>query len=153
MPNKLFVERIEILEQPERRRYRVFIECRVDGHIRPETINIPLSDGRDAILHAIKAYWDKWAPEPSGAVVLQSIAAQEPGGNAAAYAYPLNAAEGDIRRLYGLPNGAVGVDVDPLDALRAEAEAAGVRVDGRWGEARLREVIATVQRGEAAQDA
>ena len=29
-----------------------------------------------------------------------------------------------------------------VDALRAEAEAAGVRVDRRWGEARLRQEIA-----------
>lgn len=31
---------------------------------------------------------------------------------------------------------------DELEALRAEAEALGVTVDGRWGEARLREEIA-----------
>ena len=30
---------------------------------------------------------------------------------------------------------------DDLDALRAEAEAAGVKVDGRWGADRLREEI------------
>lgn len=33
-----------------------------------------------------------------------------------------------------------------LDALRAEAEAAGVRVDKRWGEARLRQEIASAPR-------
>ncbi|MAK86387.1 MAG: hypothetical protein CMK96_05500 [Pseudomonas sp.] len=31
---------------------------------------------------------------------------------------------------------------DPLDDLRAEAEAKGVKVDKRWGEERLREEIA-----------
>jgi hypothetical protein len=31
---------------------------------------------------------------------------------------------------------------DPLAPLREEAEAAGVKVDGRWGEDRLREEIA-----------
>jgi hypothetical protein len=35
---------------------------------------------------------------------------------------------------------------DGLDALRAEAEAAGVRVDKRWGEARLRAEIASTAR-------
>ena len=39
---------------------------------------------------------------------------------------------------------------DPaLDALRAEAEAAGLRVDGRWGEARLRQEIAAVSHERA----
>lgn len=42
---------------------------------------------------------------------------------------------------------------DGLDALRAEAEAAGVRVDRRWGETRLREEIAAVARPQAAADA
>jgi hypothetical protein len=36
--------------------------------------------------------------------------------------------------------------VDPLDVLRIEAEAAGGKVDRRWGEARLREEIATARR-------
>lgn len=35
---------------------------------------------------------------------------------------------------------------DGLDALRAEAEAVGVRVDKRWGEARLRQEIASAPR-------
>lgn len=33
-------------------------------------------------------------------------------------------------------------EVDALDDLRAEAEAAGIKVDRRWGEARLRQEIA-----------
>jgi len=33
------------------------------------------------------------------------------------------------------------VEVDPLDELRAEAEALGVAVDRRWREARLRDEI------------
>lgn len=36
---------------------------------------------------------------------------------------------------------------DPLDALRAEAEAAGVDVDKRWGEKRLRTEIAKATEG------
>jgi hypothetical protein len=35
---------------------------------------------------------------------------------------------------------------DPLDVLRVEAEAAGVKVDRRWGEARLREELAAARK-------
>jgi hypothetical protein len=35
-----------------------------------------------------------------------------------------------------------------LDTLRAEAEAAGVKVDGRWGHDRLREEIAAAEKDE-----
>jgi hypothetical protein len=34
---------------------------------------------------------------------------------------------------------------DELETLRAEAEALGIAVDGRWGEARLRDEIAAAQ--------
>jgi hypothetical protein len=34
---------------------------------------------------------------------------------------------------------------DELETLRAEAESLGVQVDGRWGEARLRDEIAAAQ--------
>lgn len=43
------------------------------------------------------------------------------------------------------------VEIDPMDALRAEAEALGVKVDGRWKEAKLRDEIAKVK-GEADAD-
>lgn len=38
------------------------------------------------------------------------------------------------------------VQPDPLDGLRARAEALGVKVDGRWGEMRLQHEIATAGR-------
>lgn len=37
---------------------------------------------------------------------------------------------------------------DDLDALRVRAEELGVKVDGRWGEQRLRDEIAAAERGD-----
>lgn len=38
-----------------------------------------------------------------------------------------------------------GPQPDPMDVLRVEARAAGVDVDGRWGEDRLRDEIASAR--------
>lgn len=38
-------------------------------------------------------------------------------------------------------------DSDDVDALRAQAKAAGVKVDKRWGADRLREALAAVDEG------
>ena len=46
------------------------------------------------------------------------------------------------------PSEAVPAEVDDLDALRAEAEALGVKVDGRWGAERLHEEIENETGGE-----
>lgn len=113
------IDRIEIQQQPERKRFWAEVEALTPSGFRRQRIETPDIDGYWGILNAIGAFCDEYAPKPE--VARQSIAVQES---------------------------------DPsLDTLRAEAEAAGVRVDKRWGEARLREVVATVARGGAAQDA
>ncbi len=42
-------------------------------------------------------------------------------------------------------------EVDPLAVLKAEAVALGVKVDGRWSEARLAEEIAKAKEGAKAE--
>lgn len=103
--------RVEIHEQPERRRF--WAEVEVGGMIaRRREVTSPMEDGIDGILAVVRATYGEMVPQ-------QKRPPPPP-----------------------LPAEAAITENDPLDALRAEAEALGVRVDGRWGEARLREEIA-----------
>lgn len=108
----LRIDKIEIQEQPERRRFWAEVEVLTPGGFRRKLIMTPGEDGYWGILQAIGDYCDEFAPKP---------------------------AQGELADL-------------GLDALRAEVEAAGVRVDKRWGEARLREIVASVERGEASRE-
>lgn len=52
---------------------------------------------------------------------------------------------GDLRRVGADELG--DEDEDDIDALRADAEALGIKIDKRWKEAKLREEIAKAQPG------
>lgn len=123
----LFIERIEIRQQPEHKRYWAEVEARVDAGFRRHVLTTPYADGRDGMLAALKAYWDELDPSlPPDDPVKQMIRVMDNG-----------IADGLVGLGAAVPAGNAN-----LDALRAEAEDAGVRVDGRWGEARLRQEIA-----------
>jgi len=135
------IDRIEIQQQPERKRYWAEVEALTPSGFRRKRLETPDTDGYWGILNAIGAYCDEYAPKPS-----------PPG-----YDDPMQATV-----LGNVPTGTLGADVldgkvplrapddAVLDTLRAEAEAAGVRVDRRWGEARLREEIASARPAAAA---
>ena len=112
----MFVSDIEIHRIPERKGFRAEIQTG-DPVTRTEVWS-PLSGDHAADLDALFARISEWVeermPRPKLEVVRQSVAVHE-------------------------------VPPEPdtdLDALRAAAEAAGVDVDKRWGEARLRREIA-----------
>lgn len=106
--------RIEIQEQPERKRF--WAEVEMGGMVaRRKEVTSPKEEGLSGILGVVYAA----------------------------------AAEMDPRIM---PLTRVPESDDDLDALRAEAEAAGVRIDRRWGEAKLREKIAAAGHREAAHD-
>lgn len=101
--------------QEQPERSRFWAEVEVGGMIaRRRDVTSPKADGLAGIIAAVIAAYDEMVPKPK----VREIAA------------PLIAGSKE--------------DDAVLDALRAEAEAAGVRVDGRWGEARLRQEIAAV---------
>lgn len=133
----LRIDRIEIREQPERKRYWAEIEVHCQSGFRVKRLTTPQEDGRDGIFDAVQAYLDELdppAPEWAGAPEWSESAAVAPLG------VPNN--KGDPAEWYAVYDES-GPVADRLDVLRAEAEAAGVRVDRRWGEARLRQEIAS----------
>lgn len=104
--------RVEIHEQPERKRF--WAEVEVGGMIaRRREVVSPQEDGLAGMLAVVQAAVDEMIPKPKPTPIAEPAE----------------------------PEGIVDSD---LDALRADAEALGVRVDGRWGEARLRQEIAAV---------
>ncbi len=131
--------RIEIHEQPERQRF--WAEVEVGGMIaRRREVTSPREDGLSGILAVVHAAAFEMDPR-----LAPKLAQDEP--------------QSPAILLGSVPTGTLGADVlsgkvplqapDDLDALRAEAEAAGVDVDRRWGEARLRREITSAGAGSA----
>jgi hypothetical protein len=155
----LFIDRIEIRQQPEHKRYFLEVEARVDAGQRHKFIPVPYADGRDGMLRALAAYFDEIdpPPKPEPETIFTGGIAEE-----LRERYPVF---GDLTRAImsgevvetRVMTGDAAVIVAEMsaivDALRAEAEAAGVRVDGRWGEARLRQEIASATLDNATEDA
>lgn len=101
--------RIEIHEQPERRRF--WAEVEVGGMIaRRREVTSPRDAGLAAILSVVQAAADEMIPQPKP----------------------------------DAPPDVVFAPPDLRDPLRRDAEALGIDVDRRWGEARLRAEIAAV---------
>lgn len=126
--------RIEIQEQPERNRF--FSEVEVGGMIarrklvsteRTKDLLVDFDTHCEAIRDALR----EMVPGLGGVVTAErpALASLPPAPEVAA----------PRARVAQEPRDAAPVD---LDALRAEAEAAGIDVDGRWGETRLRVEIA-----------
>ena len=140
----LFIDRIEIRQQPEHKRYFIEVEARVDAGQRHKFIPVPYADGRDGMLRALAAYFDEIDPPPKSES--ETIFTAE-NVNAAVDRFR-TMTEPEAERIL---EGAAEIErassnrwPDVLPALRAEAAALGVAVDNRWGEARLRQEIASV---------
>ena len=132
----LRVDKIEIQQQPERKRFWADVEVTAPNGFRRKVITTPGEDGYWCMLQAIGEYLDGFLPKPAPVVVDTS------GVPTAVTPEMLSGADSLDNPEYW--------NAATLGALRAEAEAAGVRVDGRWGVARLREEIASVGHGKAA---
>ena len=128
--------RIEIHEQPERKRF--WAEVEVGGMIarRREVVN-PRDAGLAAMLSVVQATVDEMIPRPNPDFSVP------PTSIADAFA------KGDAMAAAGL----LPPDDAPRAALRAEAEALGIEVDGRWGETRLRVEIAAAGSDKAPENA
>jgi hypothetical protein len=141
----LFIDRIEIRQQPELKRYFIEVEARVDAGQRHKFIPVPYADGRDGMLRALAAYFDEIDPPP------KKRRLGEPDGWV-----PHTMTQPEAERIL---EGAAEIERAPsnrwpdvLPELRAEAAARGVVVDNRWGEVRLRQEIASVGQREPADD-
>lgn len=162
---------IEIQEQPERQRFRAEVE--VGGLVarRKEVMSGLTGDvlaDFDAHVLVIRAALVGMLPKPKAAKSVEEFAADAPRVYWEAQSEPtqwpsptasiptavtrelLSPSEMNdaARQLMGETKAKHDADAT-LDVLRTEAEAAGVRVDGRWSERRLRqEIAAAAQRGE-----
>jgi hypothetical protein len=144
--------RIEIQEQPERRRF--FAEVEVGGMVArrqlvtTERVGGDILADVDAHMAAIREALVAMLPKPKVAQELPIIARGGPGLDGSVSYNPEWPAPtddlGNPPKRRGRPPGSKNRS-DALDALRSEAEATGVRVDGSWGEARLRQEIETAQ--------
>lgn len=123
--------RIEIHEQPERKRY--WAEIEVGGMIaRRREIVTPQEAGLSGVFADVMAAVDEMLPKPKVpeakfVATVSEFVAVAAAGDTVAWHLASGSAE------------------DPLAALRAEAEAAGIEVDRRWKEARLRREIAAAK--------
>jgi len=152
--------RIEIQEQPERNRF--WAEVEVGGMVaRRKLVHSPREDGLAGMLAVVQATYDEMVPKPKaeppssprpestpdGARLL--IGSHEVGDVVKDERGRSWLWEPDGFRPYrdGLSSGwpLERADESDIEALRAEAEAAGVDVDRRWGEARLRQEIASAR--------
>jgi len=149
--------RIEIQEQPERNRF--WAEVEVGGMVaRRKLVHSPREDGLAGMLAVVQATYDEMVPRPKAEPPSSPRPESTPDG---ARLLIGSHAVGDVVkdergrswlwepdgfRPYrdGLSSGwpPERADESDIEALRAEAEAAGVRVDGRWSAARLRQEIA-----------
>lgn len=129
----LRIDRIEIRSQPERKRYWAEAEVYCDSGFRVKQIVTPEADGRNGIFAALMAWCDELDPPPKPAKVYW-----EAQGDPTEWPERVDPAEG-LEKIVLTPDQQAAFDRHwaTVDTLRAEAEAAGVRVDRRWGETRL----------------
>lgn len=146
----LRIDKIEIQQQPERKRFWAEVEATTPSGFRCKRITTPDDQGHWGMLQAIGAYLDEFLPKPAETEELSLDDLRSLHSDAKAWDAVGRPEEWPA---LGNPEYWNAATLNTLNLLRAEAEAAGVRVDGRWGEARLREEIASVRRGEATQDA
>jgi hypothetical protein len=136
------------------------MSVRIEMVARRRLLDVPFGADRavglDEMLEAVRAAVDEMTPKPKPSPVVEPPPTQQP------WAYP-DAGEGE--RPVDLPDGEENDMLPPRiqavewrswgddnekAVLQGAAEAAGVRVDKRWGMDRLRQEIAAVaQRNEA----
>ena len=139
--------RIEIQEQPERERW--WAEVEIGGMVaRRRDVTSPRSAGVEGIIAAVLETHAAMLPRPKPKPP-EPVEEPPPG--------PRNV---DERRWVSSLAGSDALHIqrvdysppsDERDALRAAAEAVGVRVDGRWSMDRLRQEIASVGSERAAE--
>lgn len=126
------IDKIEIQQQPERQRYWAEVEVLTPSGFRRKRIETPDTEGHWGLLNAIGAYCDEYVP-----------AAERYSPARRGYWVPGNNM-GDPDQWMGNSVSTTRPTMAEIK-LRAEAEAAGVRVDKRWGEGRLRQEIASAR--------
>lgn len=152
--------RIEIQEQPERKRF--WAEVEMGGMVaRRKEVTSPKEDGLSGILSVVYAAAAEMDPRimtvaPEHQPASQAVTLDNPnilGGGLDALRTEAGA-EVEAGDYHALANEKTKREYHAfMDAMRAEAESLGVRVDRRWGEARLREKIAAAGREKANEPA